>query len=194
MAWVTNPTSAVYDADGNACYPYGLINDQYDYFYVTITDEKDGILVPDGYDGEKELFYQLRAETVTEDGGELFLPSSGTIHFWDEVKFYVDNILNFEDGNYYFKGKRLNEFSFELYCYDYDSDTGLDGTDPYIFYDKKNLMQLLNGSGLFEIILSKDPQLRNRPCRIVVTSEFLDENSAQIITTQQTYLFTFDWE
>ena len=194
MAWVTNPTSAVYDADGNACYPYGLINDQYDYFYVTITDEKDGILVPDEYDGEEELFYQLRAETVTEDGGELFLPSSGTIHVGDEVKFYVDNILNFENGNYYFKGKRLNKFSFELYCYDYDSDTGLDGTDPYIFYDKKNLMQLLNGSGLFEIILSKDPQLRNSPCRIVVTSEFFDENSAQIITTQQTYLFTFDWE
>ena len=194
MAWVTNPTSAVYDADGNACYPYGLINDQYDYFYVTITDEKDGILVPDGYDGEDELFYQLRAETVTDDGGELFLPSRGTIHFGDEVKFYVDNILNFENGNYYFKGKRLNKFSFELYRYDYDSDTGLDGTDPYIFYDKKDLMQLLNGVGLFEVVLSKDPQLRNRPCRIVVTSEFFDENSAQIITTQQTYLFTFDWE
>lgn len=194
MAWVTNPTSAVYDADGNACYPYGLINDQYDYFYVTITDEKDGILVPDGYDGEEELFYQLRAETVTDDGGELFLPSRGTIHFGDEVKFYVDNILNFENGNYYFKGKRLNKFSFELYRYDYDSDTGLDGTDPYIFYDKKDLMQLLNDGGLFEIVLSKDPQLRNRPCRIVVTSEFFDESSAQVITTQQTYLFTFDWE
>ena len=194
MAWVTQPTSAVYDADGNVCYPYGLINDQYDYFYVTITDEKDGILVPDGYDGEEELFYQLRAETVTDDGGELFLPSSGTIYFGDEVKFYVDNILNFENGNYYFKGKRLNKFSFELYRYDYDSDTGLDGTDPYIFYDKKDLMQLLNGGGLFEIVLSKDPQLRNRPCRIVVTSEFFDESSSQIITTQQTYLFTFDWE
>lgn len=194
MAWVSNPTSAVYDADGNACYPYGLINDQYDYFYVTITDEKDGILVPDGYDGEEELFYQLRAETVTEDGGELFLPSSGTIYFGDEVKFYVDNILNFENGNYYFKGKRLNKFSFELYRYDYDSDTGLDEADPYIFYDKKDLMQLLNGGDLFEIVLSKDPQLRNRPCRIVVTSEFFDESSAQIITTQQTYLFTFDWE
>lgn len=194
MAWVTNPTSAVYDAEGNACYPYGLINDQYDYFYVTITNEKDGILVPDGYDGEDELFYQLRAETVTEDGGELFLPSSGTIYFGDEVKFYVDNILNFENGNYYFKGKRLNKFTLELYRYDYDSDTGLEGTDPYIFHDKKNLMRLLNNDGLFEIILSKDPQLRNRPCRIVVTSEFFDESSAQIITTQQTYLFTFDWE
>lgn len=193
MAWVTQPTSAVYDAKGNVCYPYGLINDQYDYFYVTITDEKDGILVPDGYDGEDELFYQLRAETVTEDGGELFLPSNGTIHFGDEVKFYVDNVLNFENGNYYFKGERLNKFTFELYRYDYDSDTGIEGTDPFIFYDKKNLMQLLNNDGLFEIILSKDPQLRNR-CRIVVTSEFFDESSVQIITTRQTYLFTFDWE
>lgn len=194
MAWVTNPTSAVYDANGNVCYPYGLINDQYDYFYVTITDEQDGILVPEDFGEQEELFYQLRADTVIENGGELFLPSGGTICFKDGIKLYADHILEVVSGEYYFNGKRLDKFSFELYRYDFDSDSGLDGTDPYVLYQEINLLDLLDGTNLFEISLNKDPQLRERPCRMVVTSDFVDESTGQVITTQQSYIFTFDWE
>ena len=194
MAWVANPTSAVYDGEGNVCYPYGLINDQYDYFYVTITDEEDGILVPKDFGTEDELFYQLRTDTAEAYGGNLFLSPEATIRFGDDVRFYVDNILDIVDGDYYFNGKRLDEFSLKLYSYDYDSDTGFDDTNPYVFYDEINLMPLLNGTGLSEFVLNKDPQIRNRFCRIEVISEFFDEDTAQVIAMQQTYIFNLDWE
>lgn len=194
IAWLTNPTSAVYDENGNACYPYGLINDQYDYFYVTITNEKDGILVPEDVGTNDELFYQLRVDAVTAGVGELFLPSKGTIRFGETAKLYVDNILDFENGTYSFNGSRLNKFTLSFYRYDYDSDTGLEGANPYLFYDEKDLMRLLNGEESFEVALKKDPQLRNRPCMMVVTSEFFDKNTSRTVTVQQTYIFTFDWE
>lgn len=195
IAWVTNPTSAVYDKDGNACYPYGLINDQYDYFYVKITDEKDGVLVPESYGTKDELFYQLRVDSVTPDNeGKLFLTSKGTIHFGNEIKIYVDSVLDFEENGYSFKGKRLKKFNFALYRYDYDSDNGLEGTNPYLLYEKKDLLLLLNNEDTFSFVLKKDPQLRNRPCMIEVESEFFDENTSQVVKAKQTYIFTFDWE
>ena len=194
MAWVTNPTSVVYDEDGNACYPYGLINDQYDYFYVTITDEEDGILVPDDYGTDEELFYQLRVDTNIENGGKLFLTPGETICFRDEVDFYVEQILYKYGVRYYFGGKRLEAFFVELYYNDYDSDTGLEGSNPYIFYDKVDLIPLLSEEGIFQISFEKDLKLRDRPCKIVVASKFFDERTEQFTTMQQIYLFTFDWE
>lgn len=194
IAWATDPTSAVYDKDGKTCYPYGLINDQYDYFYVKITNEKDGVLVPENYGTTNELFYQLRVDSVNGDSNKLFLPSNGTIKFGDKIKLYVDNVLNFQDGDYSFKGNRLDKFTLALYRYDYDSDTGTDSADPYVFYEEKNLMPLLSGDDTFEIVLTKNPQLRGYQCKMVVTCELFDFGKSQVIKTQQTYIFTFDWE
>lgn len=194
IAWATNPTSAVYDKNGKACYPYGLINDQYDYFYVQITDEKDGVLVPENYGTKDELFYQLRVDSVNADSNKLFLPSNGKIQFGDKIKFHVDNVLDYQDGGYSFKGNRLNKFTLTLYRYDYDSDTGTNGINSYVFHENVDLMPLLSGDDTFEVIMKKDTRLRERPCKILVTCELFDKSNSQIITLQQTYIFTFDWE
>lgn len=193
VAWVTNPSSAVYDAQGNKCYPYGFLNDQYDYFYITITDEKEGILVPDDFGTEGELFYQLRADSVST--GELFLNTNGTIKFGSQPKLYVDTVLDFDEIGYSFKGNRLKKFQLSVYRYDYDSDTGEEGTDPYVLCGQAiDLLSKLSDEDTFELILEKNPQLRGNSCRMVVESELFNEHTAQTITLKQVYSFTFDWE
>lgn len=193
VAWVSNPTSAVYDAQGNKCYPYGFLNDQYDYFYVTITDEKAGILVPDDFGTEAELFYQLRADSVST--GELFLETNGTINFGSQPKLYIDTVLDSQESSYSFKGNALKKFQLSLYRYDYDSDTGEDGTDPYVLCGQAvDLLPKLTDEDTFELVLEKNPQLRGNSCRIVVESELFHERTSQTITLKQVYSFTFDWE
>ena len=71
-------------------------------YLVTITDEEDGILVPDDYGTDEELFYQFRVDTNIENGGKLFLTPGETICFRDEVDFYVEQILYKYGGRYYF--------------------------------------------------------------------------------------------
>lgn len=193
VAWVSNPTSAVYDAQGNKCYPYGFLNDQYDYFYITITDEKEGILIPDDFGTEDELFYQLRADAVST--GELFLETNGTINFGSQPKLYVDTVLDNDGLVYTFKGHILKKFQLSVYRYDYDSDTGEDGTDPYVLCGQAvDLLSKLSDEDTFELDLEKNPQLRGNSCRMVVESELFNEHTAQTITLKQVYSFTFDWE
>ena len=194
LAWVTNPSSPVIPVGNNdnsiECYPYGFVNDQYDYFYITITDKKANTLLATDYGTSDELFYQLRADSTNN---ELFIAPNSTIAFSKTVRFYVDAILENSNGSFSFDGRELQTFKFALYRYDRGSDTGEPDAEPYILYDEYDLLQSISdGNSILEI--RNDPILRGRRCKIVVSSTFYDSVTKRTEEVEQTYKFTFAWE
>ena len=183
VLWVTNPSSAVYDEDGKAFYPYGRINSQYESFYVTIENANTGILLPnDMYDVDQEFYYQLRALTGKET--ESFIPSNSTLIFNGNLSFALKVKVGKSETGYYFDQKLLQRFDFELSVYN-------EFTNQYDLYRTASLMDMLSEASVvgeeLMLTLKKDEILRGQQCKISIVY------TMDGVTEQQDYYSTIYW-
>ena len=195
MTWITNPPSAVYSLDDTGkdrpIYPYGKLNDQYDYFYITVTGERNNILLPSNDEtSDQGFFCQLRASMIGQDVP--FIESDSTLNFERDssVVFKVGAKVDMTKTGYYYKQLSILSFNFTLYQYD-------DMLDTYIEYENYDLKQLIsrntvNGEEI-AVDLGKESTPRDKKCKIILSYSFLDETTGEVITEQQSYYYTLEW-
>ena len=194
LVWFAN-TTRVKDADGNDCWPWEYINDQYDSFYVTI-DENANVLFPDrtkSETAENDYFYQISVLDVRvnqEDpsiivncvevkNAELIFSSSK-----DALSFQVKTELQEETDTIVYKGKKLEKFSVSLYLRNTDL-----GFDEYASLDliETSASELASAKD-FVVTITKDAAIRTKSCKLSVFYTFTGEEE-----TQQDYYFSIDW-
>lgn len=193
MTWITDPPSAVYALDdvgkSNPIYPYGRLNDQYEYFYVTVTDERNNVLVPSDVDlSDSGFFCQLRA--ATDEVNHPFIAAYSMLEYNGGVAFAVGAKLDMSKTAYYYNNSLLQDFSLLISVYNAATDT----YDAYKTYDliEKISRDLVYGK---EIILDigHDTALRDKKCKITTSYSFLDGKTGETITEQQNYYYTLHW-
>lgn len=193
MTWITDSSSVVYASDDvnkeNPVYPYGKLNDQYEFFYVTVTDEKNNVLLPSSVEaGEEGLFSQLRILGLEENAP--FIAENTTLNFKSSVVFNIGAKVDMTKKGYYYNQRQVQKFSFVLSVYN-------KATDSYEEYEVYDLMHDLKKQTVYgeEITLDmgRDVAIRNKKCRITISSSFFDESSGATITEKQTYDYILHW-
>lgn len=182
VLWVTDPSSPLYDENGKSFYPYGRINSQYDSFYVTITDENVGILLPSNVKDQDKYFCQVKAATKTV--AEPFVTEYSNLTFGNSVIFNINAKVGKAEKGYYYDQKQLTHFDFVVSVYN-------ESTDTYDEYKTFDLMEHLTDSAVtgdeISINIGKDESIRGKKCKLSVIY------TVDGISKQQDYYYTLLW-
>lgn len=191
MTWITDPPSAVYLSKDfqNALYPYGKLNDQYEFFYITVTEERNNILLPGNVEASDWGFFcQLRAPSLEKNAS--FIKDHSVLTFENDVAFKVGAKVDMTKTDYYYNGYAIENFSFTLSKYNAETDT----YDEYKAYD---LMPSISRDIVYgeeiTVDVGKDAALRDQKCKITLSYSFIDEATGETITEQQNYYYTLLW-
>ena len=193
MTWITNPSSGVYESSDtekhNSIYPYGKVNDQYEFFDVVVTEKRANVLLPESAEAsDLGFFCQLRAETNGEDAA--FIPDKSTLSFENNVVFKLGAKVDMTKTDYYFNHHIIKSFNFKLSYYD-------PATDSYKEYKTRDLMPDISRSVVYgdEIALDfgRDSSLRDKDCRITITYSYLNETTGETVVEAQNYYYTLSW-
>ena len=91
---------------------------------------------------------------------------------------------------YYYKKWLIDDFSFTIYTYNMITDT----YDEYKVY---NLMTLVGEQTVYgeeiELILSKEPSLRDKKCKIAFSYTLINESTQEKVVKNQNYYYTIYW-
>ena len=145
VAWfIESLSGTIYDSSGLVCYPYGILNDQYDYFYVTVTDKTYNVLLPEDIDESRDMFYQINLDDVNNSAP--FIKSGYMVDIEDNIDIIFDSKIGYWNGKYHYKGDVLTNWNMSFSLYDSATDTYIVQTD-YDLFD--NLSE--QGSGKIKI-------------------------------------------
>ena len=180
VAWVLESVSgAIYNEQGEICYPYGFANDQYDYFYVTVSEQTQNVLLPDDPSEEADLFYQLNFSDASESTP--FVRSGDRLSIGDRFKLVVDTKLGYWNLHTYYGDKYLTEWTLSIGTYDAKSDS-------YTVNHSFDLLELTKNSSSATLSPPKN-YTTTGSCKITVDYTFFDEvTQTQIPKTDVYYL------
>lgn len=193
MTWITDPPSAVYALEdtgkSNPIYPYGKLNDQYEYFYITVTEERNNILLPGNVEtSDWGFFCQVRALTVGENNP--FIADHSTLNFENGVNFKVGAKVDMTKTGYYYNNYAIKDFVFTLSVYNANTDA----YDEYKVYDLiPSISRDVVYGNEITIDVGQDSALRDKKCKIALSYSFLNETTGETITEQQSYYYTLHW-
>ncbi len=182
VIWVTNPSSPLYDENGKSFYPYGRINSQYDSFYVTVTDENMGILLPSNIKDQDKYFCQVKV--ATKNATEPFVSEYSNLIFGNSVIFNINAKVGKSEKGYYYDQKQLNRFDFIVSVYN-------EYTDTYDEYKTFDLTEHLSDSTVtgeeISINIGKDESIRGKKCKMSIVY------TIDGVSKQQDYYYTLLW-
>ncbi len=193
MTWVTDPPSAVFKEEDTEreypIYPYGRLNDQYEYFYVTITEDKSNILLPGNVElDENGFFCQLRALTL--DQTVPFIADHSTLSFGDSIDFKVGAKVDMTKDSFYYNKQLIKSFVFTIHTYNNE-------TNVYDKYSEYDLMPYISREIVYgdeiDVVIEKTIDLRDKKCKIVLSYSYESDSTKQIVTEQQNYYYTLSW-
>ena len=177
VAWfIESPNGVIYDGTGSACYPYGILNDRYDYFYVTVNDDTYNVLVPDDVDESRDLFYQISLDDIK--GGAPFLKSGDSVDVEDNIDVLFDSKIGSWNGQVHYNGNVLTDWTMSYYLYDLESDS-------YVVQSSYDLFATLDANGVGKIKISKSNQIGD--CKITVSYTLTDEATGVSTTYVDVY-------
>ncbi|MBO5716488.1 MAG: hypothetical protein J6S23_08890 [Clostridia bacterium] len=164
VAWfIESSNGNIYNASGEICYPYGILNDQFDYFYITVTDETYNILLPDDLDETKDMFYQISMDDI--NNGRPYIKSGETVEVTDDIDLIFDSKIGYWDEQHRYQGKLLTKWSMDCFTYNNTSES----------YAKKHsydLLDSLSTSGTGKVKISKS--LLTGYCKIEINYTLYD--------------------
>ena len=193
MTWITDPPSAVYDTNdtgkSNPIYPYGKINDQYEFFYITVTEERKNVLLPANAETFNSGFFaQIRAHDIEKSSP--FISNHSSLFFKDNISFKIGAKVDMTKDGYFYNKQTIKSFSLSLSVYN-------SKTDSYDVYKTCDLMPSITRDVVFgeEILvdIEKDASLRDKKFKITISYSFLDEATGKTTSEQQDYYYTFVW-
>lgn len=177
VAWfIESLNGKIYDASGTECYPYGIINDQYDYFYVTVTDDTYNILVPDDVDESRDLFYQISLDDI--QNGVPFVKSGESVKVNDNIDIVFDSKIGNWNGATRYNGQLLTSWTMDFALYD-----AL--TDSYVTQASYNLFESLPENGVGKVKISKSNQIGD--CKISVGYTLQNEETGEVFSYVDVY-------
>ena len=194
MTWITNPPGAVYAVEDNEyeepIYPYGSINDQYEYFYITGSDKYSNILLPSNIEVSSWGFFsQIRA--LTSGDNLAFVKEDSVLHFENGVTFKIGAKADMTADGFYYNKLLIKDFSFTASLYDKNTD---DYSQIYLATD---LMPSISRETVYgdeiTVDLEMDELLRDRKCKLTLSYSFINELTGEVITGQQHYYYTLEW-
>ncbi len=117
MTWIADSDSPVYTAEDaektNPIYPFDKVNDQYDSFYITITEERNNVLIPNDIEtSDSGFFCQLRALTTQKKLP--FITSGSNLNFENGVVFKVGAKVDMTKTGYYYNHYKIKDFVMTL--------------------------------------------------------------------------------
>ena len=176
-AWfIESLDGKIYDASGNECYPYGIVNDQYDYFYVTVTDENYNVLLPDDVDETRDFFYQISLDDI--NGGAPFVKPGESLDVEDNIDILFDAKIGNWNGVTHYNGQILTSWVMELSIYREEHDA-------YLVVDNYNLFESLDENGVGRVKISKSDFTGD--CKITVYYALTDEATGISMTYADIY-------
>ena len=196
MTWVSDPSSAVYSADDakkeNPIYPYGRFNDQYEFFYIEVTNQKSNVLLPDNIEiSSRGFLSQLRVTPLTDDRS--FIDSHSVLKFQEGkyASFKVGAKVDMSKTGYrYNKEYVIQAFDFTVYVYN-------GATDTYDEYFACDLMPQISREVVYgaeiPVDVELDSLLRDSKCKITISYTLFNEVTEETITEKQNYYYTFSW-
>ena len=169
IAWfIESSNGKIYNVSGEECYPYGIVNDQYDYFYVTVTDETYNTLLPDDLDETKDMFYQISMDDI--QNGLPYIKSGEAVDVADDIDLIFDSKIGYWEDKAHYQGKILTEWSMDFCLYDAVTDT-------YVKNSSYNLLDCLTTLGTGKVKISKSFQTGY--CKIEIHYTFKDTVTAE---------------
>ena len=181
VAWFLESASgAIYDGEGQPCYPYGFINDQYDYFYVTVTDETQNVLLPDDVDETTDLFYQLNLANTKDTVP--FVRSGERIHAGDRLTLVVDSKIRHKGEGAAYRNRYLTDWSLSIGQYHAESDS-------YVTSYSYDLLAFVGDTASAVIDLPKNYAVTG-DCKLTVSYTFMDPvTQTETTKTDAYYLY-----
>ena len=122
VAWFIAQSSngKICNENGKEFYPYGFLNDQYDYFYVTVNDSVNNTLLPEDIDESKDMFYQINMDDITD--GRSYIKSGESITVTDDLDFIFDHKIAHWDEEFHYQEDVLTQWSMYFFTYDKNND------------------------------------------------------------------------
>ena len=181
VAWFLEAASGtIYDGEGQPCYPYGFINDQYDYFYVTVTDETQNVLLPDDVDETADIFYQLNLTNTKDEVA--FVKSGDRIHVGDRLTLRLDSKIRHEGENASYHDRYLTNWSLSIGQYHA-------GSDSYVTSYSYDLLTCVGNTCSAVIDLPKNYAVTG-DCKLSVSYTFWDPaTQTETVQTDAYYLY-----
>lgn len=193
ITWISDPPSAVYDMNdaskSNPIYPYGKLNDQYEYFYIDVTENRNHILLPSNLKvSDWGFFCQLRAAVMNDKS--TFIADHSALAFSDGVVFKIGAKLDMTKNKFFYNKRPLDALTFTLSIY----DTNADSYREYKVYDlMPQLSQEIVCGEEITVEVGRESALRDQKCKITITYSFTDDEQGKSITEQQNYYYTLHW-